>query len=126
MDQWRRSGLRTAGRRHDLRTVRRSGRRSAARRWLNFSARGAGAFGCRVRATSNSRRGHIGRSAWLIHIERALVRLAGHEDVRRWESRITDLFRRESDRWVRFDIHEDACVDPRGLDAVLAQLPSAP
>jgi hypothetical protein len=61
--------------------------------------------------------------AWLVYIERATVMFAGREEPRRWELRITDLFRREAGTWERFHIHEDACVDPRSIDAVLAQLP---
>ena len=67
--------------------------------------------------------GVSGDIAWLVYIERATVTFRGLDQPRRWELRITDLFRRNVDGWERFHIHEDACVDMRGLDAVLAQLP---
>jgi hypothetical protein len=67
--------------------------------------------------------GVSGDIAWLVYIERATVMFAGREEPRRWEMRITDLFRRQDSKWERFHIHEDACVDPRSLDDVLAQLP---
>ncbi len=67
--------------------------------------------------------GVSGDIAWLVYIERATVMFAEREESRRWELRITDLFRRQGETWERFHIHEDACVDPRGLDDVLSQLP---
>jgi ketosteroid isomerase-like protein len=66
--------------------------------------------------------GVSGDIAWLVYIERAQVSFAGHDGLRRWELRITDLFRRRDDGWERFHIHEDACVDSRRVDDLIAHL----
>jgi ketosteroid isomerase-like protein len=66
--------------------------------------------------------GVSGDIAWLVYIERAQASFAGQDGLRRWELRVTDLFRRTDDGWERFHIHEDACVDTRRPDELIGDL----
>lgn len=66
--------------------------------------------------------GVSGDIAWLVYIERAQVTFAGYEEPRRWDLRITDLFRYTDAGWQRFHIHEDVCVDFRSPGTLIAEL----
>jgi hypothetical protein len=70
--------------------------------------------------------GTSGDLAWLIMIERASVKFAGHEEPHRWELRVTELFRREGSNWVRFHRHADPLVGRYPLDELLRLLESSP
>jgi ketosteroid isomerase-like protein len=67
--------------------------------------------------------GVSGDVAWLVMIERATVSFtsdpAGTE--RRWDLRVTEIFRRSGSDWVRLHRHADPLVDRRPLVEV-AQL----
>jgi ketosteroid isomerase-like protein len=67
--------------------------------------------------------GTDGDLAWLVMIERSTVELVsdaeGHE--RRWDLRVTEIFRRSDDGWQRVHRHADPLVDRRPL-AEIAEL----
>ena len=70
--------------------------------------------------------GTSGDLAWLVMIERASVRFAGYDEPRRWELRVTELFRREGSEWVRFHRHADPLVDFHPLGELLGLLEAFP
>ena len=51
------------------------------------------------------------------------MRFAGREDAGRWDLRVTEVFERRNDAWVRVHRHADPLVDRRPLDEVLTLLP---
>lgn len=66
--------------------------------------------------------GVAGDVVWLVMIERASVEFTGHSGLRRWDLRVTELFRRTVDGWERFHRHADPLVDGHPLDEMLALL----
>ena len=70
--------------------------------------------------------GVSGEVAWLVAIERALVKFRDHDQPRRWDLRVTEVFERRDDVWVRVHRQADPMVDRHRLDEVLALLPSRP
>ena len=66
--------------------------------------------------------GVSGTLAWLVMVERASVKFAGYDEPRRWELRVTELFRLEAAGWLRFHRHADPLVDFHPLDEVLRLL----
>jgi hypothetical protein len=60
--------------------------------------------------------------AWLVMVERASVKFSGYLEQRRWELRVTELFRLEGADWVRFHRHADPLVEFHPLDEVLRLL----
>ena len=67
--------------------------------------------------------GTDGDLAWLTFVERASVELVADPEgsTRRWDLRVTEVFRRSAGRWERVHRHADPLVDRRGLEDV-AQL----
>ena len=63
--------------------------------------------------------GVSGELAWLVMIERSSVKFTGYEDLRRWELRVTELFRLQNDDWVRFHRHADPLVEFHPLEEIL-------
>ena len=61
--------------------------------------------------------------AWMVMIERAMVEFLGQAAPRRWDLRVTELFRETKAGWERFHRHADPLVDVHGLDEMLALLP---
>lgn len=66
--------------------------------------------------------GVSGTLAWLVMIERASVKFMGYNEPRRWELRVTELFRLEASGWVRFHRHADPLVDFHSLGEMLRLL----
>jgi hypothetical protein len=66
--------------------------------------------------------GVSGDVAWLVMQERGMVAFDGQSESQRWDLRVTELFRREGDAWVRFHRHADPFVDFHPLDEVLSLL----
>lgn len=68
--------------------------------------------------------GFGGDMAWLVFIERATVVFAGDPDdvERRWDLRVTEIFRRSGDAWERVHRHADPLVEVRPLGEVAALL----
>ena len=64
--------------------------------------------------------GISGELAWIAFIERAMVVFAGDTAERRWDLRVTEVFRRTNSGWTRIHRHADAFVDRRPLEAVVA------
>ncbi|MEQ1786604.1 MAG: hypothetical protein ABL966_06095 [Acidimicrobiales bacterium] len=60
--------------------------------------------------------------AWLTFIERAVVLFKGDPTERRWDLRVTEVFRRTGDGWERLHRHADPLVDRRPLPEVAALL----
>jgi hypothetical protein len=60
--------------------------------------------------------------AWVTFIERAVVVFAGDPTERRWDLRVTEVFRRSTDGWERVHRHADPLVDRRPLPEVAALL----
>lgn len=60
--------------------------------------------------------------AWLAFIERATVRFAGEDRERRWDLRVTEVFRRVGAGWERVHRHADPLVDRRPVAEVAALL----
>ena len=58
--------------------------------------------------------------AWLTFIERGSVELASDPEgtSRRWDLRVTEVFRRSDGAWERVHRHADPLVDRHGLEAV--------
>jgi ketosteroid isomerase-like protein len=59
--------------------------------------------------------------AWLAFFERSRVVLQGEDRERRWDLRVTEVFRRDGDGWRRVHRHADPLVDRRPV-AVAADL----
>jgi hypothetical protein len=66
--------------------------------------------------------GVSGDLAWLTFIERATVVFKGAPEERRWDLRVTEVFRREVPDWERVHRHADPLVDRRPLNEVAALL----
>ncbi len=64
-----------------------------------------------------------GDLAWLTFIERGSVEFVSDPEgaTRRWDLRVTEIFRRSTDTWERVHRHADPLVDRHGLNEV-AQL----
>jgi len=60
--------------------------------------------------------------AWVTFIERSRVVLAGAEDERRWDLRVTEIFRNDGGEWQRVHRHADPLVDRRSVTAAAALL----
>lgn len=54
-----------------------------------------------------------GDLAWLVMIERATVVLGANAAERRWDLRVTEIFRRVNGSWERVHRHADPLVDRR-------------
>ena len=63
--------------------------------------------------------GVSGDAAWMVLIERCIVKFADREEPCRWDLRVTEAFERRNGDWVRVHRHADPLVDRRPLDAVL-------
>jgi hypothetical protein len=61
-----------------------------------------------------------GDLAWLALVERATVVLAGETEERRWDLRVTEVFRLGEQGWERVHRHADPVVDRRPLAEVAA------
>ena len=61
--------------------------------------------------------GVSGDLAWLTFIARSRVVLTGTEAERRWDLRVTEVFRRNGDLWERIHRHADPLVDFRSVSA---------
>ncbi len=61
---------------------------------------------------------HAGDLAWLTFIERARVVFKGAPEQRRWDLRVTEVFRRTGGDWERVHRHADPLVDRRPLTEV--------
>lgn len=57
--------------------------------------------------------GVSGDLAWLAFVERATVTFAGSTEPRRWDLRVTEVFRQSADGWERVHRHADPLVDRR-------------
>jgi hypothetical protein len=62
--------------------------------------------------------------AWLVFLERSTVELVGDPEghARRWDLRVTEIFRRSADGWERLHRHADPLVERRPLAEVAALL----
>jgi hypothetical protein len=75
-------------------------------------------------------RGHVefinggvaGDLAWLAFIERATVVFAGEDRERRWDLRVTEVFRRSASGWERVHRQADPLVDRRSVGDAAALL----
>ena len=69
-----------------------------------------------------------GGIAWLVMIERGLVRFAESPEApdRRWDLRVTELFRLRDGDWERFHRHADPFVDHTPLHEAAALLERPP
>ena len=56
-----------------------------------------------------------GDLAWVSLVERATVVLAGEAGERRWDLRVTEVFRRRGGAWERVHRHADPLVDRRAV-----------
>jgi hypothetical protein len=70
--------------------------------------------------------GVSGTLAWLVMVERSSVRFMGYDKPRRWELRVTELFRLEAPHWVRFHRHADPLVEFHPIEEVLRILGDVP
>ena len=68
--------------------------------------------------------GISGDVAWLVLVERAMVRFKGHERPSRWDLRVTEIFEHRDGGWTRVHRQADPLVDRHPLDEVLTLLPS--
>jgi hypothetical protein len=55
--------------------------------------------------------------AWLAFLERSRVVLQGEDRERRWDLRVTEIFRRDGDGWHRVHRHADPLVNRRSVAA---------
>lgn len=60
-----------------------------------------------------------GEIAWLAMIERASVNIAGQSTTRRWDLRVTEIFRRTGEDWERVHRQADPLVDRHDLVRLL-------
>jgi hypothetical protein len=67
--------------------------------------------------------GVAGDVAWVVLIEHATVKFKGHDQPRRWDLRVTEVFELRDGSWVRVHRHADPLVDRHPLDEVLTLLP---
>jgi hypothetical protein len=63
--------------------------------------------------------GVSGDVAWVVLIEHAMVKFKGHDQPRRWDLRVTEVFERRDGSWLRVHRHADPLVDRHPLDEVL-------
>ncbi len=65
-----------------------------------------------------------GNLAWLVFIERGTVEFADDDEgfERRWDLRVTEIFRRSNGEWERLHRHADPLVDRHRLADVAALL----
>ena len=63
-----------------------------------------------------------GDLAVLVLVDRSEVQFDGHDTVEPWVLRITEVFRKDSGRWVRVHRHGDPLIKFRDLDATLGLL----
>lgn len=68
------------------------------------------------------RGGASGDLAYLVLIERAMVRFAGEAERRRWEPRVTEIFQRVDGEWRRTHRQADPLIERRSFAGVLALL----
>lgn len=61
--------------------------------------------------------GTSGDVAWLTFIERSHVVFRGEQRERRWDLRVTEIFRRNGTSWQRVHRHADPLVDRRPVTA---------
>ena len=66
--------------------------------------------------------GVAGDLAWVALIERATVVLDPGGSKRRWDLRVTEVFRRVGDSWERVHRHADPLVDRRSVVEAAAML----
>lgn len=57
--------------------------------------------------------------AWLTFVERSRVVLRGEVTERRWDLRVTEIFRRTDGGWQRVHRHADPLVDRRSVAAAV-------
>jgi SnoaL-like domain len=58
----------------------------------------------------------------VVYVDRSTVRFDGSEREGPWMLRVTEVFRRESEKWVRLHRHADPLVRFRDLDATRSLL----
>jgi transposase InsO family protein len=63
--------------------------------------------------------GTSGDVAWLVMVERGSVQAAGQATTRRWDLRVTEVFRRTEEGWERAHRHADPLVDRHHLGQLL-------
>jgi hypothetical protein len=63
-----------------------------------------------------------GDLAVLVLVDRSEVQFEGHDGVAPWILRITEVYRRDSEKWVRVHRHADPLIKFRDLDATLGLL----
>jgi hypothetical protein len=66
--------------------------------------------------------GCAGGVAWLVMIERGTVQFEGHEAPRHWDLRVTEVFERRGDEWVRVHRHADPLIERQSVDEILTLL----
>lgn len=61
--------------------------------------------------------GRDGDVAWLVFVERAVVEFTSEPDgaARRWDLRVTEIFRRTAGKWERVHRHADPLVDRHAI-----------
>lgn len=63
-----------------------------------------------------------GDTAWLVMIERATVIFAGQSEPHRWDLRVTEIFHRDGEDWVRVHRHADPLVDRHDIPSLVPLL----
>jgi len=61
-----------------------------------------------------------GDVAWLVMVERSRVLVGDDSAERRWDLRVTEIFRRRDGTWERVHRHADPLVDRRTVTEVVA------